>query len=714
VNIIARLRHGIVNDWHELSRAFSGGSAFVEPHEMTFGRDQTTFTPAEYGDYIATSLGVYAAANLRAKLLSSLPLKLYTLKGNGDRDEVTSGTLLELLSKVNPFWTFSRLIEMTELSLCLWGANYWFIERGSRSGEPKELWWAQPSKIKVVPHPTEYVSGFLLEAQNGRDIPYKASDTIWLRYPNPLDQFSGLAPLAAARLSADVATAAMKSNRNLFVNGVQMAGWIGPATGDRFTKEQADALAEQFNQRFKGVDKAHRVGVLSYETRFNNVSFSPKDAEFLGALQWSLEDICRAFGVPLDMLGGQRTYANLEASERIMWANTVKAEAKFLADELTEQLLPMFPGQADLVEFDLSGVDVLKESENESWTRASDQITKGAIVVNEWRAERGLDPVPWGDAWWAPFSLAPVMASTPPEPSIAPAEEPEALPPGEPRAFTRAVAFGSPEHERLYRLFMRRTEPWERKVAEVTRDLMQRQQTAVLARLRGRTARALPDAVDEPFDKPRWIKAFRTAIRPIIQAIAQDSGQNALDDLLLAVAFDVSDPNVIRFLERQAQRFAVEVNDTTWNALKASLAEGLAEGEGIDKMAARVEEIMGDRIRSAGTTIARTETVTASNGGTLLSWEQSGVVKSKTWLAALDERTRDAHIEAHGQTVGLDEDFYVDGESGPGPGMMGSAENDINCRCSMIAGLSERAMPPQNGHKHDDLKAMQVIAASMR
>lgn len=94
---------------------------------------------------------------------------------------------------------------------------------------------------------------------------------------------------------------------------------------------------------------------------------------------------------------------------------------------------------------------------------------------------------------------------------------------------------------------------------------------------------------------------------------------------------------------------------------------------------------MGDRIKSTAENIARTEAIGAANGGTLEAWIKSGVVARKTWLASLDDRTRDSHREAHGQTVDLDEDFEVGGGHGPAPGQIGIAEEDIQCRCTMAA-----------------------------
>jgi SPP1 gp7 family putative phage head morphogenesis protein len=184
-----------------------------------------------------------------------------------------------------------------------------------------------------------------------------------------------------------------------------------------------------------------------------------------------------------------------------------------------------------------------------------------------------------------------------------------------------------------------------------------------------------------------WVRTFREGIRPEVRQVINDVGLAALDDLNLPLSFDLSRPEVIRFLEGRSQRFAREVNQTTWFRLRISLAEGIDAGESTEELARRVEGVMADRIASSAETIARTEVNGASNGGTLLAWNQTDVVKGKTWLAALDERTRETHVQAHGQEVALDADFQVGDGAGPAPGQIGLPEEDINCRCAMSAVL---------------------------
>jgi SPP1 gp7 family putative phage head morphogenesis protein len=555
----------------------------------------------------------------------------------------------------------------------------------------------------VIPDPVNYIAGFFYLPQTGlAEVPYQASEVAWLRYPNPLDEFAPLSPLAPARLAADYASAAMRSNKNLFDNGIQMGGMVAPHSGQTFTEGQAEDIEDTLARNFKGVNRAHRWSVFRFDAEIKPVGFNPKEAEFLGGLKLALEDIARSYKVPLDLVGGQRTYENVNAAMKAVWTNCILPEARFVAADITEQIVRLFPGEADMAEFDASGVEVLQEEAAKAWTMTSDQIAKGALTVNEWRASKGLEHVPWGYVWWAPASLLPVSmgespaAATQPAAASPAAEQPtpntKSVVGNRADAGAGAEVFGSAEHERLWNRFVRRAGRYEQQVTRVTVALLERQRDSVLDRLRERAARS-PDgrspssALEAPFDQARWIREFRQTIRPVVVAITEQAAAEALDDLALTLTFNIAEPAVVRFLERRAQRFAQRVNETTWERLKSSLHEGIGAGENIPQLEERVLSVMADRIKSTPETIARTEVIGAMNGGTLEAWRQSDVVKTKTWLAALDERTRETHMLAHGQIVALDEDFVVGTGRGPAPGQMGVAEEDINCRCSMKAGI---------------------------
>jgi HK97 family phage portal protein len=199
-------------------RAFVLGPTLDIGSTGPWGKEKEDVTPAQYGDYLRTSNAVYTCAMRRAENLASLRPRLY--RGSGDdRIAIQSGPVVDLLGKVNPYWTYNRLMQMTELSLCLWGEAHWFLERGNGGGLPREIWWAKPTLVRPIADEKEYLKGFVLTAATGLQITYPRQEVIWFRYPNPLDEFVGLSPIAAARVSAEFGRDAMRANRQLMKEG---------------------------------------------------------------------------------------------------------------------------------------------------------------------------------------------------------------------------------------------------------------------------------------------------------------------------------------------------------------------------------------------------------------------------------------------------------------------------------------------------------------
>lgn len=703
---MARNSQNLLERLRAAARAFVLGSAVVEPFDMGWGHDTAEFSPPEYGSYIATSSLVYSTVSLRADLFADLPLKIYT--DDKAHKEIESGPVNDILSKVNPFWTWRRLQKMSAYSLDLWGQNFWFVERGN-SGRlpPREIWWGRPDHVRVVPDPDNYISEFLYFPDGnmgGTPLRFMPSEVVWFRNVNPMDEFAPLSPLAAARMGADLHNSAMQSNHNLFKQGMQIGGIVmPPKENDVWTTEQVKQAEELVSGKLKGVENSHKWLFFRQQYKLEDrSSTSPKDAEFVETLNLTLEEVARAYRIPLDILGGQRTYANVEASERGIYQRSILPLAGDIASEINEQFIPMFQEKV-VVEFDDSDISALHENETDKWTREGGKIEQGAITINEWRKDQGLKPVEWGDTprWVSDNSTKQLTAQAQMEalksqskdekPAVekAPAEKtpPEKAPEEQPRAMIRETrtAYGSAEHMRIWTRFDDRSKQSEKLIAEATAELFRRQKDSIVSGLK-RSARS----ADEPFNKAEWIRKFREGIRPVFRKVVEEAGTEALKDLGLSIMFKLVNPSVRRFIERRAQRFAEEVNETTWNMLKEGFTSALEEGKGLIEQMKLVEDIMGDRIRSSSETIARTESIGALNGGQYEAWKQSDVVSGKEWIATLDGRVRDAHQEAHGQVVGLEDDFTVDGESLAYPGADGgSAGNVINCRCTIGAVVKE-------------------------
>lgn len=409
---------GVVEDFRARLRRPRGGRAWpvgkgelVAP-DYAYGHDQSQFSPEEYGDYLATSNDIFAVATQRARLLSSVPLRFY--RGSGaNKVERPESAAARLYRQVNPYWTSERLNRVDELSMSVWGESYWALEY--QGGQPAEIWWLKPSRVRPVPHETEYLRRFAYHSVSGEVLMFEPHEIVWQRYPNPLDEFSPLSPLAAARLAADTSAAMMRSNRAMFANGLQAAGIITPpADKVTFSEQQASELERDMTRRLSGADKAHRWAILRYEAKFQQLQLSQRDAEFVAGLGLTFRQVCRAYGMQPALMGDMdnATLANATVFERIEWTRALVPDAALRAGDIREQYLPRFAGRGapDHCEHDLTAVPALQESATESWTREAQALDRGAITINEWRKGKGMPPVAWGDRPWLPVNKAPVGA----------------------------------------------------------------------------------------------------------------------------------------------------------------------------------------------------------------------------------------------------------------------------------------------------------------
>ena len=131
----------------------------------------------------------------------------------------------------------------------------------------------------------------------------------------------------------------------------------------------------------------------------------------------------------------------------------------------------------------------------------------------------------------------------------------------------------------------------------------------------------------------------------------------------------------------------VLVTRTTQDRIRKNVATALKEGTSIPNFAKQLKSDYGFSLRRA-TLIGRTEVIAASNAGSVLGAQASGIPTKKVWLATQDDRTRDLHLSVDGQKVpNLETPFNVGGDEMqyPGDSSLGAApSNTINCRCTVI------------------------------
>ena len=135
---------------------------------------------------------LFAVVSRLADATSSVNWRLYRtrdgrgqLAGGEERKEVTDHVLLDLLAKPNPFYTQKTFIETYQQHIDLTGEGIWLVGRSPMSPMPLELWPVRPDRMEPVPHPTQFLAGWVYTGPNGEKVPLEVDEVIQTKMPNP-------------------------------------------------------------------------------------------------------------------------------------------------------------------------------------------------------------------------------------------------------------------------------------------------------------------------------------------------------------------------------------------------------------------------------------------------------------------------------------------------------------------------------------------------
>ena len=621
----------------------------------------------KYAEFFATSSAAYRAVTARMNAVRSAPLVIYQQGADGALEPVgEQHPVQQLLDFVNPWWTSADLLAATEMYLCLWGSAFWLIDR-SEPGRPT-IWPLRSDRMRIVPGKTrqDYIAGYLYE-EGGRKVALLPEEIVWFRYINPLDEFAGLSPVAAGRLSLEMGRNALKFNNSFFTEGVNPGDLVFLSKGP-LTDEQVAEFYERLDQRFKGPVKGHRPLIVG-EGEVQKLGMSQRDMEFLGTLNFTIEEAARIWGVPPQVLMSQAspTYNNTKESWIHFYTSTVSEEWSFFEMEVTEMLLPILGAVGLVARFDRSNVMPLQEARREGDLADLEKIKVGALTINEYRNARNLPPVAWGDEWQRPTVGGFGQIDSDPMDDLG----------------RSAKAYGEDFIAKAMGQHLRRFDALERRFRREQQALFERQRRAVMERLRESGPPFAKQSGGVIFDPIEWNATFAGTGRGLITQILVAAANAQVADFNLG-PFDARKDALRAWVNDRAEFWAQRVNEETAKLITAEIAEAIEAGEGIPQMQQRMEKVFKFNNTVRSEMIARTETLTAVNKGYLESYAQSGVVGQMMWLTTIDGRERDAHREADRQVVALGTKFLVGGEALDAPGIGGSAGNVINCRCATI------------------------------
>lgn len=654
-----------------------------------------------YADY-ATVYKVYTwvrkALNVITTNFAPLPVRVV----DSDGEEQLNHPVSLLLSNANDQSAPPDIWEKYIIHKMLGGEAFFEIVDDSR-GRPVEMWPRRPDQVGLKPDESPERKLFPRVAQYmwpDDDSPVDPQHMWHDKFYNPNNHWRGLAPITAVRAGIVIDMFAQAWSKGFLKRGARPD--YAYISGAALTRTEREELESKIQEKFGGVGSAHRPIVLEPGSDVKPLNFAPKDIEWLEQRKFSRDEVGAIFGIPDEIMGyGRDTYENFETSIKVLWTLTLRPLTERRDVSLSHFFTKIRPllAPGERVETDLSGIGALEEDDAPQIEKANKLWQMGVPFnrVDE-RYGLGIGPVPGGEIGYLPFNLVPAngVGVAPDANGNGNGDAP--VPDDTQRMITapehKGIEYGSAEHKAAWDRFRNRLDPHERAMQRELKRQFQEQQNDVLRRFREQASGSkvtidLP-TVGDLFNRPEQVRLWISLFTRYFSAPVEDLGQDQAGEF--GIDFNLQDPLIQESLRQATLEFAQQVTRTTEDGIKGALQRALEEGLSIPDTQDLLNGVFDGRKSDFETLrIARTELSKVSNLGNLSAARQAqalGLTILKSWLAALDSRTRDSHVAAHARyqqnPISLEQDYEVGACSGPAPANTGCAEEDIFCRCTSV------------------------------
>jgi HK97 family phage portal protein len=284
--------------------------------------------------------------------------------------------------------------------------------------DPEVVILLDPSRVEVKPGPLYDVkdaNGKLLMTLD----PMQMLHGWWIRPPGEL---RGVSPLEALRRGIGSAVAAEEHAARFFGQGAALSFGVEVPYAMDPTKQET--LRSSLKARYLGRRNSHAIGVLTDGAKFvSGLAPSPEQAQMLETRKFSVEDLCRPYGVPPSMAGSQEPGAASYASAAV-WDMQFKQRAvQPLATRIERRhdrllMAPLSindPNATMQLRFNLDAIaraDLLTRYQAHEIA-----IRSGFATPDEERALEDKAPMAGGDQLYMQSQMVPIgMLGQPPEP----------------------------------------------------------------------------------------------------------------------------------------------------------------------------------------------------------------------------------------------------------------------------------------------------------
>lgn len=374
---------------------FGGGGSFDGVWTDRSEDEGETAALISYSTIYETQPVVAAAVNKLTRQGSTLPLKVYRRNANGDKERVTSGSLVDLLSSPLPRRGPVHLKQWVLMPLLTHGNAILAKYREEPDGPPTALLPVDWTCVEAYAPQGGYVEWWAT-TQTGQQRWLRAEDTIHFAWESPNGEI-GVSPLKQLTTTIQIEDAGQRYQRAMFKNSARPTGAIEvpePANGKPLPPEIRAEMRADIDRLFSGIENAGRPVLLQGGAAWKAMSHTAHEAQLIAQRKLNREEIAMVYDLPGPLIGDLEhgTYSNVTELNKQLYKSVLRPWLTLKEETIQAQLIDPEPEWEGLfVEFDMG--EVLRGSKVEEIAAAASSFTNGLMTLNEVRSVLNLPRV---------------------------------------------------------------------------------------------------------------------------------------------------------------------------------------------------------------------------------------------------------------------------------------------------------------------------------
>ena len=347
-----------------------------------------------------TALGftpVFNAVKLLSESVSQIPIEICETLPDGDVIKRSDHPLTRILTmNPNPDQTKVSFFSKIMVDLCMDGNSYVYIERNG-SGVPMNLYCLNSDDVTMT--------------KNNMDVFYTVGDEKQMYSSNEImhfrtlstDGYLGISPIQQCKNAIGWGLAVETYGNTFFKNGAKLSGVL--STDRQMSELSIERLKTSFQEQYAALNDANKTLILEEGLKFQQVSISNEQAQFLASRDMAIQEIARVYNIPPHMLKdlSKSSFNNIEQQSTEFVRYSVQPYLANLESEMNLKLFKQSEQGKVFTNFDANGL--LRGSPNDRADFYEKMVNIGAMTINEVREKENMNAVESGDELYLPKGM---------------------------------------------------------------------------------------------------------------------------------------------------------------------------------------------------------------------------------------------------------------------------------------------------------------------